>query len=313
LSESSTETERRRIRGRRLTDRQTIVLEFIAEGLENKEIAHRMGLSEQAVKEQVSALLDRLAARNRAALAEIATQLRIVGTMDLEPEWLVYIYQRSPVMSAVVRGPDHRFVSANDAFRRAAGAVEIVGRTFIEAFPQNPHGVPLLDEVRATGIPKVIHEITGRWLRADGLEDGYATVVLQPLPGADAGIGISVVDVTEPVRARKSLAELSAEQLAVLDHVPGALVVTDRGGAVVKVNRAAQTLFGSVVPPPIEGALGRALQGETIRDARVRIFLPALGRDASMRIDAQPLRTVDGAVHAVVTSFSEIAPDATSG
>jgi DNA-binding CsgD family transcriptional regulator len=114
--------ERRRVRGRRLTDKQALVLELVAEGLENKEIAHRMGLSEQAVKEHVSALLHRLAVGNRAALAEIATELKIAGTMDLRPEWLSYLYHQSPVASAVVRGPEHVFVSANDAYRRTVGA-----------------------------------------------------------------------------------------------------------------------------------------------------------------------------------------------
>jgi len=33
------ETERRRVRGRRLTDKQALVLELVAEGLENREIA----------------------------------------------------------------------------------------------------------------------------------------------------------------------------------------------------------------------------------------------------------------------------------
>jgi PAS domain-containing protein len=319
-------TERRRS-GRRLTDRQTLVLELVAEGLENKEIGQRMGLSEQAVKEHVSALLRRLAVRNRAALAEIATELKIAGTADLEPQWLSYIYQQSHVMSAVVRGPDHVFVSANDAFRRGAGAAEIVGRAFIEVFPANAHGVPLLDDVLTTGQPRVIHEIRGRWLRGDAMDEGYADVALQPLPGAEAGISISVVDVTEQVRARQSLADLSAEQLALLDLVPSGIVVLDRSGTVMKVNRAAQKLLGagpysdvnseSAKPyrlrddvsgrelRSIEGALARALAGEAFRDLRIRMFLPALGRDVSMRIDAEPLRAPDGAVRAVVAAVTE--------
>jgi PAS domain-containing protein len=323
------ETERRRVRGRRLTDRQTAVLELVAEGLENKEIGHRMGLSEQAVKEHVSVLLHRLAVRNRAALAEIATELKIAGTTDLEPEWLSYIYERSPIMSAVVRGPDHVFVSANDAFRRGAGAGEIVGRPFIDVFPANAHGVPFLDEVLASGEAKVLHELRGRWFRGSEMDEGYADVALQPLPGPEGGISIAVVDITEQVRARDRLADLSAEHLALLDTVPSGIVVLDHRGAVVKVNRAAQALLGggpfkavsseSARPyrlrdaatgrelPPVEDALARALKGEPVRDLRMRIFLPALGRDASVRIDAEPLRAPDGAVRAVVAALTEFA------
>lgn len=324
----------RRARGRRLTDRQTLVLELVAQGLENKEIGHRMGLSEQAVKEHVSALLRRLAVRNRAALAEIATELKIVGTMDLEREWLNYVFQRSPVMKAIVRGPDHIFVAANEAYRRALGDREIVGRPFREIFPDG--AVAILDRVYASGEPEVLHEFRGRW--GTGTDpDRYAEVSLQPLPGPDgiAGISILAVDVTDAVRARQQLAELSAEQLTMFDLVPSGIVVLDRRGAVVKVNHAAQKLLG---PGPfrdvtsesareyrlrdaatgrdfasVEDALSRALAGEDVRDLRLRMFLPTLGRDATVRIDATPLRRPDGEVRGVVAAITEIVGHTVSG
>ena len=303
--------ERRRVHGRRLTDKQALVLELVAEGLENKEIGHRMGLSEQAVKEHVSTLLHRLAVSNRAALAEIATELKIAGTMDLRPEWLSYLYHQSPVASAVVRGREHVFVSANDAYRRTVGADEIVGRSLSDVFPEmSAHTLALLDEVLATGQPKVIHEMAGRF-RGSTKEDGYADVVLQPLPGAEAGIIISGVDVTEQVRARQSFAELSAEQFALLDLVPSAIVVLDHRGAVTKVNRAAQKLLGDGSFKEVS-ALAPALAGEAISDLRIRMFLPARGRDASLRIDAEPLRAPDGAVRAVVAALTEVETSASA-
>jgi PAS domain-containing protein len=322
-------SERRRLAGRRLTDRQALILELIAEGLENKHIAHRLGLSEQAIKEQVSTLLDRLAVGNRAALAEAATRLRIVGTMELEPEWLTYVYQQSPVMSAIVRGSDHVFVTANVAYRAAAGDRDILGRSFREVFPAY---VDLLDDVRASGRPLLLHEFRGRWSRGGADEDdAYCDVALQPLPdvGGVAGISIAVVDVTDEVRARQTLAELSAEQLATFDLVPSGIVVLDRRGQVVKVNRAAQSLLGagpfarvsseSAKPyrlrdaatgrelPRVEEALARALAGEPFRDLRLRMYLPARQRDADVRIDAEPLRAADGSVRGVVAAVSEVA------
>jgi PAS domain-containing protein len=326
---SDIDTERRRIRGRRLTDKQTVVLELVAEGLENKEIGHRLGLSEQAVKEHVSALLRRLAVRNRAALAEIATELKIAGTMALPPEWLGHIYEKSPVASAVVRGPEFIFVAANEAYRRAAGTEQVVGRRLVDVFPNvTARSLSGLAEVVATGQTKVIHEYPGHWVRSGTLEDGFVDVVWQPLPGTDGGIIISGVDVTEQVRARQNLAELSDEQLALLDLVPSGIVVLDRQGAVVKVNRAAQALLGGgpfedVTPEsarpfrlrdpltgrdlsPAEVGLARALAGDVIRDLRIRMFLPHLGRDALVRFDATPLRGADGEVRAVVATLTEI-------
>lgn len=331
---SDPDIERRRVRGRRLTDRQTVVLEFVAEGLENKEIAHRIGLSEQAVKEHVSALLHRLAVRNRAALAEIATQLKFVGTIDLEPEWLDYVFQRSPVMKAILRGPDHVFVAANEAYRRASGDREIIGRPFRDIFPDG--AVAVLDRVYASGEPQVLHDFPGRW--GVGMEaNRYAEVSLQPLPGPDgvAGISILAVDVTDGVRAREALAELSAEQLTMFDLVPSGIVVLDQRGAVVKVNRAAQKLLGpgpfrdltsesardyklrdaatGRAFPPVEDAFARALAGEDLRDLRIRMFLPALGRDAIMRVDATPLRTSSGEVRGVVAAVTELVEHSVSG
>jgi DNA-binding NarL/FixJ family response regulator len=49
-----------------LTARETEVLRMIAEGLANKEIAHRLGISEHTVKFHVSALLGKLGAASRA-------------------------------------------------------------------------------------------------------------------------------------------------------------------------------------------------------------------------------------------------------
>lgn len=332
------ETERRRVRGRRLTDRQALILDLVAEGLENKEIAHRIGLSEQAVKEHVSALLHRLAVRNRAALAEIATELKIVGTMDLEPEWLDYVFQRSPVMKAIVRGPDHVFVAANEAYRRAAGR-EVIGLPFKEVFPESAAvgGLASLDKVYASGEPQVLHDFRGQWGPPGSKPDRYAEVALQPLPGPDgvAGISILAVDITESVRAREELAELSAEQLAMFDLVPSGIVVLDRTGAVVKVNRAAQSLLGpgpfrSLTSEaakdyrlrdattgrefvPVEDALKRSFAGEGVRDLRIRMYLPKLDRDAVVRIDATPLRTAGGEVRAVVAAITELMPDSVAG
>ena len=322
--------DRRGVRGRRLTDRQATILELVADGLENKEIAHRMGLSEQAIKEHVSALLHRLAVRNRAALAEIATEIRILGTMDLEPEWLDYIFQRSPVMKAIVRGPDHIFVAANDAYREASGGTDVIGRAFREVFPDLPEAAGILDTVYATAEAQVIHGFRGRWGSPPESERS-AEVALQPLPGPSgvAGISIVAVDVTDAVRARAGLGELSAEQLATFDLVPNGIVVLDRAGAVVKMNPAAQTLLGAGPFEPVsqdaarpyklrdartggeftvvEDAFARTLAGEALRDLRLKMFLPALGRETVVRVDTTPLRAGSGEVRAIVASLTEMA------
>ena len=326
---SDSETEQRRSSGRRLTDRQSQILGLVAEGLENKEIGHRLGLSEQAVKDHVSALLRRLEVRNRAALAEVATELKIAGTTALPPEWLGYIYDKSPVASAVVKGPEHVYVAANGAYRRAAGTDDIVGRRMIDVFPSvSAETLAAFSDVVATGRTKILHELPGRWFRDGVMSDGFVDVIWQPLPGTEGGVIIWGLDVTEEVRARQSVAELSAEQLAMFDLVPSGIVVLDRTGVVVKVNRAAQELIGGgpfrdVGPgsaeefrlrdaatgremPSVEDLFGRVLDGENVRDLRLWMFLPALGREALMRIDAELLRTTAGEVRAVVATLTQL-------
>jgi hypothetical protein len=46
--------------------------------------------------------------------------------------------------------------------------------------------------------------------------------------------------------------------------------------------------------PSVDEALVRVLAGEPFRDLRIRMFLPARGRETSLRIGAEPLREADG-------------------
>jgi DNA-binding CsgD family transcriptional regulator len=62
----------RRGKERLLTPRQTEVLQLVAEGLTNREIAERLGLSERTVDRHVSDTLTRIDAPTRAAAAAIA-------------------------------------------------------------------------------------------------------------------------------------------------------------------------------------------------------------------------------------------------
>jgi len=59
----------------RLSPRQRSLLPLLAEGLSNKEIAGRIGLSEGTVANYIAAVMARLGARSRAQLAALAAQL----------------------------------------------------------------------------------------------------------------------------------------------------------------------------------------------------------------------------------------------
>ncbi|HEV8534164.1 MAG TPA: LuxR C-terminal-related transcriptional regulator [Candidatus Limnocylindria bacterium] len=197
---------RRRNVGRRLTDRQAALLRYVADGLENKQIAQHLGIAEQTVKEQISNLLRRLAVRNRAELAEIATEMRIFGT-TVDETWLPQLFTEAPFGIALIRGPDLRVELTNAYYRRHVGERDPAGKTLREAFPEwAPEAYALFERVYASGEPFSAHEYAARWDRTGrGPEEGYADFAIQPLRdqrGEVNGLLVMYVDVTELVRER---------------------------------------------------------------------------------------------------------------
>lgn len=63
----------------RLTARETDVLELLAEGLSNKGIAARLGISDQTVKFHVAAISGKLGAANRTEAVRMAVRLGLVA------------------------------------------------------------------------------------------------------------------------------------------------------------------------------------------------------------------------------------------
>jgi DNA-binding CsgD family transcriptional regulator len=331
MSEGS-RSERRRSRGRRLTDRQAAILEFVSLGLENKEIGRRLGISEQAVKEHVSTLLRILAAPNRAALADAAARMRIVGTFDLDPDWMRFLFHDAPMHIAVVTGPEHRFVAANALYRASAGGREFIGRPYGEAFPDRAESLAFLDRVYKSG-ERLTAEVARSFARGrqGKIEEGFVSFVLQPLPGPDGttvGIAIFSIDVTDHVRARQRLTEIESEHLAILDTLTAGVVVLDREGNLVKANTAAHELLSLPTPPvrltPEVAAAYRlrdpsddrtiafeeiptirAMAGERCDAVVYRVFDPKLKHDRLLRVAARPLRNDAGEVRGSVTTFSE--------
>ncbi|MEO8632093.1 MAG: LuxR C-terminal-related transcriptional regulator [Chloroflexota bacterium] len=192
--------------GRRLTDRQSELMRYVAEGLGNKQIAQLLGIAEQTVKGQVSSLLRRLAVTNRAALAEVATEMRIFGT-TVDETWRSHLFTQAPFGIAVMRGPDHRVEVANEYYRRNASAPEVVGLTIRDAFAAWETGAfALFDRVYQSGESLLRHEYPAR-LRSEesDAEASYFDLVIHPLrdaQGAVNGLLHMYIDVTEVVRSR---------------------------------------------------------------------------------------------------------------
>jgi PAS domain-containing protein len=324
----------RRSTGRRLTDRQAAILELVASGLENKEIAHHLGISEQAVKEHVSNLLRLLSAPNRAALGDAAATRRFIGTSELDPEWLTVLFLDAPVLMALLEGPDHRFVTVNDAYRRAAGPRELVGRTFREAFPDLDEAglVLLVEDAYRTGEPRRASAHPARWYRKSGDDEptlGFLTMLIQPMRRADSAIGGVVfyaIDVTDQVRAAEAAKQLSAERDAILAQLPSGVIAVDRDGVILNLNEEGRRIVafepdgktrpaeildlrdittGAVVPRD-ERPLARALTGRVSPERDYLGVIARTGERVPLRISAAPLFSDDGQVRGAVSVFTKI-------
>ncbi|MFZ2031560.1 MAG: response regulator [Vitreimonas sp.] len=139
-----------------------------------------------------------------------------------ESEKLRQMFEQSPSLTAVLRGPDHRFELANAEYMRVAGQRDLVGRTVREAFPElEGQGLyELLDQVYATGEAFVGDAVPVKLSAgADGaLEQHYINFVYQPIKNnADEVVGIFVdgYDVT----ATKRMQNLQAAQKQALELV----------------------------------------------------------------------------------------------
>lgn len=64
--------------GHDLTERERVVLALLVEGLNNTEIAHRLGVSPSTIKSHVSHLLAKLGVTSRTEAATLALRLRLV-------------------------------------------------------------------------------------------------------------------------------------------------------------------------------------------------------------------------------------------
>jgi DNA-binding CsgD family transcriptional regulator len=137
--------------GRPLTKRQSAILDLVGRGLSNKVIGFELGISEQVVKEHVSALLRRLDARNRGALGAAALARGVIGSFQVNPAWLRYLFREAPVPIAVVVGPQHRHVAFNRSYEVVAGARRLLGMRYVDAFPERVSMQGFLNRAYRTG------------------------------------------------------------------------------------------------------------------------------------------------------------------
>lgn len=198
-----------------------------------------------------------------------------------ESEKLRQLFEQSPSITAVLRGPEHRFELANAAYMKIAGSHDLIGRTVREALPEieGQGFLELLDRVYQTG-EAFVGEAVPAILRSgpDGaLEQRYLNFVYQPIKnsaGEVVGIFVDGYDVTAAKRAqnlqaaRKRALELVL-QSGSTNEALATLVATieaqapDMRGSVLLIDPADGTLRRGAAPRLPE-SYNQAIDGVTI-------------------------------------------------
>ena len=169
-----------------------------------------------------------------------------------ERERLQSLFSQAPGFLAVMRGPQHVFESANQAFMQTIGFRDIIGKSVAEALPEvvEQGFTRLLDTVYTTGQPFVGRSLRMLLKREQGaaVTEAYVDFVYQPLTdavGAVEGILVQGHEVTEQHHAQKALLVFS-------NSIPAIAWVARPDGSVERFNSQWETYTGQAT----DSALG---------------------------------------------------------
>ncbi|MCY7377811.1 MAG: PAS domain-containing protein [Gemmatimonadaceae bacterium] len=179
------------------------------------------------------------------------------------------VFAQAPAFLAVLRGPEHRFEFANEAYRRLVGHRTIIDQPVADALPEvREQGfIDLLDQVYSTGSPFVGRAIPVMLERLHGEppQQVYVDFVYQPLTGADGSIEGIVAhgsDVTDAVTARTVIEENASQYRFLADSIPVQVWTATTDGLLDYVNLRAETYFGA----PASALIGTGWQSYVHRE-----------------------------------------------
>ncbi|HZW12961.1 MAG TPA: EAL domain-containing protein, partial [Noviherbaspirillum sp.] len=132
--------------------------------------------------------------------------------LDDELSYLRRLFAQAPGFIAILRGPDHVFELANEAYYQLVGHRDLIGKPFRETFPDlagQAYG-EILDRVYATGKPFVGQEMKAvlQQERDGPSVEIFINLVVQPVIGPDGSVASIFVqgnDITAQKRAQDDL------------------------------------------------------------------------------------------------------------
>jgi PAS domain S-box-containing protein len=264
------------------------------------------------------------------AVAETTAKVLSEQQGRRDRERLRQLFQQAPGIMAMLRGPEHVFELANEAYFRLIGHRDVVGRTVREALPElaGQGFFELLDEVFRTGTP-YLGQATPIFIgRQEGEElvQRFVSFVYQPVrddTGAVTGIFVEGSDVTDGVRTEEALRsseeftrrilQSSTDCIKVLDTEARLTFMSEGGMKVMEVED-----FGAIEgcdwrdfwsgPQRLEArlAVATAMRGGT---ARFQGPTPTLkGTPRWWDVVVSPIRGTNGEVERLLSVSRDITP-----
>ena len=142
-------------------------------------------------------------------------------------ERLKRLFEQAPAFMCTLRGPNHVFEIANEAYRKLIGRRDIIGLPVREAVPEaeGQGFFERLDQVYATGVAFTARRAPIRLAAGeDGeLQDRFLDFVYQPITESDgtvSGIFVEGVDVTDHIEAEAALRASETRQRTLIETLP---------------------------------------------------------------------------------------------
>ena len=157
-----------------------------------------------------------------AIVVETTPKVRAEQRLSGERERLRQMFDMAPGFTALLEGPEHRFVMANQAYRELVGR-DVAGKTIAEALPEAAEQgfVALLDQVAKSGEPYIGQAMPVRLLRDGSVAEKFVDFLFQPMSidGETSGIFVQGHDVTEHKRSEAlRIAHNEVLQQALIDQ-----------------------------------------------------------------------------------------------
>ena len=194
-------------------------------------------------------------------------QARLMRELVVERTRLAAVFRQAPAFLTVVRGPDHVFELANDAYFQLVGHRHLIGRPLVEAIPEvrGQGFMEMLDQVLATGEPVVGREVSVRLARTPGAppEERFVDFVYQALveeDGTRSGVAAHGSDVTAQVIARREVERLLGESEQARVEGEMARSAAESARAVAEAADSAKSQFLAIMSHELRTPLN-AIQG----------------------------------------------------